>query len=166
MVNMRMYIMLQIFNRVDSVDKVRQVRKGELTQRAKQRRGLVEALSEADRAVFAEMAKNDQFGNDAINVVRNDLFRYQEAMYPGHAQTGGPAWMQQMLGWQLGAPLPQTMMQPMPSIHPSMPPSMPPPLPPQMPVNPWAEPWPWNSNASSSSGHNEPRESPPQDPKA
>ncbi len=124
----------------------------ELTQRAKQRRGPVEALSEADRALFAEMATDDQFGNDVINAVRNDRFRHQEAMYPGYAQAGGPAWMQQMLGWQLGAPLPQTMMQPMPSIHPSMPPSMPPPLPPQMPVNPWAEPWPWNSTASSSSG--------------
>ena len=52
------------------------------------------------------------------------------------AQAGGPAWMQQMLGWQLAAPLP-AMMQPMPSIPPSMPPSMPPPLP-QMPVNPHA----------------------------
>jgi len=122
----------------------------ELTQRAKQRRGPVEALSEADHALFAEMAADDQFGNDVINAVRNDRFRHQEAMYPGYAQAGGPAWMQQMLGWQLAAPLP-AMMQPMPSIPPSMPPSMPPPLP-QMPVNPWAEPWPWNSTASSSSG--------------
>ena len=52
------------------------------------------------------------------------------------SEAGGPAWMQQMLGWQLAAPLP-AMMQPMPSIPPSMPPSMPPPLP-QIPLNPHA----------------------------
>ena len=129
----------------------------ELTQRAKQRRGRVEALSEEDQALFAEMVADDQYGSEVLHAVYLDRFRHQEsqeAMYPGYAEAQAEAWVQhvqQMLEWELAAPLLAAMMQPMPSIPPSMPPSMPPPLP-QMPVNPWAEPWPWNSIASSSSG--------------
>ena len=89
-----------------------------------------------------EMAAEFPFGNDLNKALQNGCLPDEGALYAGHDQAAGPAWLQQMWGEQLAAPLPQAM----------MPPSAPPPFVPQTRVNPWAEPWPWNSNASSSSG--------------
>eukprot|EP00435_Cladocopium_sp_Y103_P007115 s1779_g2.t1 len=143
----------------------------EATKKARQKKNAhdasIDAMSEKElavEAVFEEMAADDAFGEEVIRAVRNDQFRHQEAFYPAYAHGASPAWMQQMLGWQLALDdLP----------HGQLPQPMPAPVAPAAPgpqmlelsgahgavgsgVHPWAEPWaPWqwnNFSTASSSG--------------
>ena len=51
----------------------------ELAQRARHRKSTNEApMSEADQALFEEMAADAAFGKEVIRAVRNDQFRHQE----------------------------------------------------------------------------------------
>ena len=60
-------------------------------------------MSEADQALFEEMAADAAFGKEVIRAVRNDQFRHQEVIYP-YTEARDPAWMQQMLGWHPHVP--------------------------------------------------------------
>lgn len=122
----------------------------ELAQRARHRKSTNEApMSEADQALFEEMAADAAFGKEVIRAVRNDQFRHQEVIYP-YAEARDPAWMQQMLGWhvphvppanvqcgQLSQPLPVQAQRVMSQVQ----------------RMPWAEPWAEWKNFSSSAGH-------------
>lgn len=130
----------------------------EMTKRARQKKNAhdasVDVMSEAEQALFQEIAADDAFGEDVTRAVRNDQLRHQEAFYPAYAHGASPAWMQQMLGWQLAADLP----------HGQLPQAMPPAPPAQGPpmlelsgvglgvawTEPWA-PWQWNNFSTASS---------------
>ena len=119
----------------------------EMTKKARQKKNgdaSIDAMSEAEQALFDEIAADDAFGEDVTRAVRNDQLRHQEAFYPAYAHGASPAWMQQMLGWQL-------------ADHGQLPQAMPPPPagPPMLEVGsgvwtPWQ--WQWNNFSASSSG--------------
>lgn len=122
----------------------------EMTKRARQKKSAhdasIDVMSEAEQALFQEIAADDAFGEDVTRAVRNDQLRHQEAFYPAYAHGASPAWMQQMLGWQLAADLPQGQL---PQAMPPAPPAQGPPMLELSGVGSgvaWTEPWaPWQA---------------------